>query len=138
MNNELTQGCEFNFEPAKKFFTEAIKLTQGFSKDPNKDKIITTVPVDTGECIKVVLCDEYKGIKLQKFFAKKYTSMLLPDEGICRGFIVHEGDMSVCYNSGGSQMRLPKDRHFFYVNDKEEIILEFFMDTWFYMVSMHS
>lgn len=138
MHNQPNQQCEFNLEPAKKFFTEAIKLTQAFSGATYLVKPPTSVPVDSGECISIVLCDEYKGIRLQKFFAKKNTSMLLPDEGVCRGFIVHDGDMSVCYDSGRSQMRLPKDRHFFYVNDKEEIILEFFLDTWFYMVSMHS
>lgn len=138
MVNEPEHLCEFNFEPAKKFFTEAIKLTQAVSNKADFTKALSPIPVDSGECVSVVLCDEYKGIKLQKFFAKKNTSMLLPNEGVCRGFIVHEGDMSVCYDLGHSQMRLPRDRHFFYVNDKEEIILEFFMDTWFYMVSMHS
>jgi len=137
---ENTEQGGFNLEPAKKFFTEAIKLTQAFSLNCESKPLLTEVPVKSGECICTLLCDEYKGVKLQKFFAKTNTSMSLPDEGLCRGFMVHEGDMVVYYDSGTKQMRLPKDRHFFYVSnsDSDTILVDFFMDTWFYMVSMHA
>lgn len=138
MEQPLLQGCEFNFEPAKRFFTEAIQLTQAVSNKMESSGITTPVKVDSGECTKIVLFDEYNGIKLYKFFAKENTAMILSEEENCKGFILIEGDMSICYDIGSKQIRLPKDRHFFYVNKGEDLVLEFFMDTWFYMISMQS
>lgn len=130
-NLDVTQ---VDLSSAKKFFTEAIKLTQAYStvQQTNKEFLIE-VPVEHGNCVKLVLCDEYKGIKLQKFFAKKDTVMTVKDTDICRGFIIHEGSLEI--SCADLTLRMPRDKHFFYNNGKEEIRLTFFEDTWFYMVS---
>ena len=124
---------QLNLEPAKKFFTEAIQLTQimGSSNDD-----ITNVPVTQGHCIKMTLCDEYRGAKLQKFFARKGTAMEVVSDLSCTGFIAHKGDMVIIHDEG--QVRMPEEKHLFYISEGKKVLLKFIEDTWFYKISIPS
>lgn len=136
-NLDTNASTYFNLEPAKRYFIETLKLTKVFNECAKCWIQTEKVPVDEGSCISTLICDEYKGVKVQKFFAKGDTSMLLPGKGLCKGFIIQNGAMCVTYDNGRKKMLLPEERHFFYIRDDEEIKLSFSTDTWFYVISMH-
>jgi len=130
----------FDFSSAAKFFTEAVKLAHekgknGFEED---DLVLKEIPVESGGSVGASIYDDLPDISFKKFYAEEGTKF---NREICRGYhkiiIIKEGSCFIETDEGS--ISLPSDkRKFYYLEDGVSFTIEFFEDTWFYVISLPS
>lgn len=130
----------FDFSSAAKFFTEAIKLAHEKGKNgfDEEDSDLKEIPVEIGGSMSASIYDDLPDISFKKFYAEKGTIF---NREICKGYhkiiIIKEGSCFIDTDKGSISLPLDK-RKFYYLEDGVSFTIEFFEETWFYVISLPS